>query len=103
MSTPTHIPAHICIHAHILARTHAHAHTCTHAQALTHLHTRSRVLTLTRAYKTKMHSQTLRTYTYKYTRMLTRGHEHASAHRIYRLTHKHTLVHAHLRVRAHTL
>ena len=34
--------------------------------------------------------------------MLTHAHKHASALRIYRPTHKHTLVNSHLRVRSHT-
>ena len=50
-----------------------------------------------------MHSQTLRTYTHKYTHTLIQVHEHASGHKIYRTTHKHTLVYlSHLCERAHT-
>ena len=71
MSTPTHVPAHMlscshiraCAHTHTHTHTHTHihthTHTCTHAQALTN--TWARALTHTRAYKTKMHSQTLHT------------------------------------------
>ena len=87
VSTPTHIPAlmHSCTHT----RTHKHTHTCTHAKALKR--TCVRMLTRTRTFKTKMHSQTLRTYTHKYTHTLTQAHEYASAHKIYRPTPKHTL------------
>ena len=73
VSTPMHLPAHIhsCTHIRALARTHTHTYTYTHSHthshtytfALMHKHlqTCAQTLTYTRAYKTKMHSQTLRT------------------------------------------
>ena len=89
--------AYVNIHTYTLTHAHTHTHTCTQAQALTH--TCAQVLTRTCAYKTKMHSQY---YTHRYTHMLTHTHEQALAHRIYRPTHKHTLVHSYLRVRLQT-
>ena len=83
--------AYTCTHAfmHLYSRT--HVNTCTHTY--THLHSRTSIYTHVRAnanmyrcIKTKMHSQTICTYTHKYTYTLTQAHEHASAHKTYRLT-----------------
>ena len=85
-----------CIHAHLLARIHTYTHTNTHKHtdtfALTHklLHTCTQALTRTCLHKTKMHSQTLGTYTHRHTQTLIYAHEHTSAHKIYRPAHKHS-------------
>ena len=96
-----HIYPHTCIHARILARARAHTHTCTYAHALKH--TRARLLTLTLYTKQKCIYKPRYTYIHKYTHMLTHGHEHVSTRKIYRPTHKNTLEHAHLCVRAHPI
>ena len=103
VSTPTHILAHIhsCTHTRAHIHIHIHTHTHLHSRTSTYTHVCANANTYT-CIQNKMHTQTLRTFTHKYTHKLTQAHEHASAHKIYRPTHKRTPVHSLLRVRAHT-